>query len=216
MRRKLLLGLVLVCLFTVPCLAGKMKWQYTDPAGWRIFFMKPVGEFVRFQKFEAKWECCGPIMQDIVDSGGFKLYNEIRFSSDEDWWVFGLDILDGQFLIFDKRSKFTMVGVTKQDTVLIDSERISFCIGWGDVYRPSLTQHTILNNTERSIQVRKTCTKGTNDFEWINADNGKEKCAHVVLGYVCFGEHQEVKKVVDFLPSGITSSQKVGITSSRR
>ena len=206
--------LLLAIISIVVCIAGearawpwgkkeKLDFSYEFPSGWKIVKMLPASETGRVDKFETKFGACEPCREIAYKYGNFKMFEQMRRVSYENWWAMVVYIPTGSFLNVPKNSKIVMEVINNQDsTVYIESERIAFCLGWIQDYKGGL-QHTVLDNCERSLQVKSSQDPGRNDFEWTNL--GDSEGPKYVVGYVYFGKQEGLISVVEFSVKGIDS-----------
>lgn len=181
----------------------KINFTYEFPSGWKIVKMMPASETKRVDRFETKFSGCEACREMAYKYGNFKMFEEMRKVSYENWWAIAVYIPSGYFLNVPQNSKMIMEAISKQDsTVYIESEKIAFCLGWIRGYERAL-QHTVLDNTERSFQVVPSQDPGRNDFEWTSL--GDKQGIKYVMGYIYFGKNEGVKKVAGFSVKGIDS-----------
>jgi hypothetical protein len=208
----LLIALSIAALLTVVLFAESRAWPwskkkeiaplYEFPSGWKIMKLVPADETRRVNGFEAMYSKCSPCIELAFEHGNFVLYREMREVNYENWWTVVVYIPPDHFLNIPQSAKITMVAVSKQDsTIYIDSERIVFCKGWVIGGLEKAIQHTMFDNSKGNIQIKPFQDIGREDFEFT--DLGIEGGTKYTVGYVYFGKHQKIKKVVNFLIEGI-------------
>jgi len=212
MKKKLVLIVPITVLLTVVLTAECRAWPwsrkkeigplYEFPSGWKVMKIVPADETKRVNGFESMFSKCSACMELAYEYGNFVLYREMRKVNYDNWWTIVVYIPPDYFLNIPQNAKITMEAISKRDsTIYIDSERIVFCKGWGGGELKKAIQHTMFDNSKGTIQIKPFQDIGLEDFEFTNL--GIEDGSKYIVGYVYFGKHQKIKKVLNFLIEGI-------------
>ncbi len=180
------------------------KFQQEFSSGWKIVGMLPALDTDRVDGFKRLVSRCPPCIEEGYKAGNFVLFRELFWVDFENWWTVIVDISHDHFLNIPLETKVVMRGIDAQgDTIEVESERIVFCKGWSFSWDGKrMTQHTVLDNSLKTIQVKPYRDIGRDDFE-----HGEVNGEKYIIGYIFFGKDVELdeNEVVDFLFPGINA-----------